>query len=380
VVQRIGLVGSGYIADIYLRNAALFRDIRFTACADMRPEAAEARATQYGLAALSAQELYDSDEVDIVLNLTNPEAHAAVSLAALSSGKHVYTEKPLATTLEDGQAIVAAAANAGLRVGSAPDTVLGVGLQTARQLVDDGSLGLPISGVATVMSRGMEHWHPAPAYYFQPGGGPVLDMGPYYIGALTALLGPIEAVTASGRVGLPERVVTAAGPNLGQRIRPQVPTTVHAILRFQSGAQITLLASWDVWKHGQTPIEIHGEQASIRVPDPNFFAGTVEVATERELWRARETPPHPLTQPNFPLEKPIHANYRGLGLAEMAQAIEAGRAPRVGGEWAFHILDVMMAILRSVDEERTVEVASRCERPAAFPPEESRTLLAEGSS
>lgn len=375
MVQRIGLVGCGVISDIYLTNAALFRDIAFTACADARAEAAEARAATYGIRAMSLDALYASPDVDIVLNLTNPESHAAVSLAALEAGKHVYTEKPLATRLEDGRAIVELAREKGLRVGSAPDTILGIGLQTARRMIDDGTVGTPISGVATIMSRGMEHWHPAPAYYFQPGGGPVLDMGPYYVGALVALLGPVASVTAVGRVGLPERVVTAAGPNVGQRIRPEVPTTIHAILQFETGAQIALLASWDVWKHGQTPIEIHGETASIRVPDPNFFGGAVERAETRDEWQVTSTADNRFGVANYPAAKPLYANYRGLGLAEMAAAIEAGRPHRVNGEWAFHVLDVMLGILRSAETGERVPIASRCERPEALSVAEAEALL-----
>lgn len=380
MVQRIGLVGCGVISDIYLRNAALFEDIVFTACADARPEAARTRGQQYGLKALDLDALYASPEVDIVLNLTNPEAHAAVSLRALEAGKHVYTEKPLATRLGDGRAILDLAAANGLRVGSAPDTILGIGLQTARAMVDDGTLGRPISGVATIMSRGMEHWHPAPAYYFQPGGGPVLDMGPYYIGALVALLGPIRKVIASGGIGIAERVVTAAGPNLGSRITPEIPTTIHALLEFESGTRIALLASWDVWKHGHTPIEIHGENASIRVPDPNFFGGAVELATDREHWHATNTDGNFYGVPNYPFDKPVYANYRGLGLAEMASAIEAGRPHRANGEWAFHILDVMLSILQAVEEERAITVASRCERPEALTPEAASALLTEAKA
>ncbi|ALN75397.1 MULTISPECIES: Gfo/Idh/MocA family protein [unclassified Aureimonas] len=379
MVQRIGLVGCGVISDIYLRNAALFRDIRFTACADMRREAAETRAGQYGLKALSLDELYASDDVDIVLNLTNPDAHAEVSLRALAAGKHVYTEKPLATSLEDGRAIVASARERGLQVGSAPDTILGPGLQTCRRLIDEGVTGPVVSGIATIMSRGMEHWHPAPAYYFQPGGGPVLDMGPYYIGALVTLLGPVAKVTAVGRIGLPERVVTAEGPNVGQRIRVEVPTTVHAVLSFESGAQVTLLASWDVWKHAHLPIELHGETASLRVPDPNFFGGRIERAEDRDDWRPSDTSERFFGRVNYPLAKPLYANYRGLGLAEMARAIESGRTCRVNGDWAFHILDVMLSILRSAEEERGVAVASRCERPEPLTDEEALSLLGEAS-
>lgn len=377
MVQRVGLVGCGVISTIYLRNAALFKDIVFTACADMRGEAADVRAGEYGIRALDLDALYRSDDVDIVLNLTNPEAHAEVSLKALNAGKHVYSEKPLATSLTDGTAIVETAAAKNLRVGGAPDTILGSGIQAARRIIDDGALGDPISGVATVMARGMEHWHPSPAYYFQPGGGPVLDLGPYYIGALVTLLGPVAKVTAAGRIGLTERIVGAPGPNLGARITVEVPTTVHAILTFEAGTQVTLLASWDVWKHGHTPIELHGEKASLRVPDPNFFGGTVEIATDRTVWNAIDSGGDTFGRPNDPVSAPVNANYRGLGLAEMAAGIETGRPHRANGELGLHTLEVMLAILQSVDEDRSVAIRSRCERPQPLSEVEARALLVE---
>ncbi|WP_152046302.1 Gfo/Idh/MocA family protein [Aureimonas psammosilenae] len=375
MVQRIGLVGCGVISGIYLHNASLFRDITFTACADMRPESAKARADEYGIRALTLDELYRSEEVDIVLNLTNPEAHAEVALKALEAGKHVYGEKPLATSLADGQAIMDLAARHGLRVGSAPDTILGPGIQTCRRLVEDGTLGHVMSGVASIMSRGMENWHPAPAYYFRAGGGPVLDMGPYYISTLVTLLGPVSKVTAGGRIGLAERVVTAEGPNVGQRIVPEVPTTIHAILTFASGAQVTLLASWDVWNHGHRPIELHGENASLRVPDPNFMDGPVEIATTREDWEKVDTGNSLYSVLNYPFAAPKYANYRGLGLADMASGIETGRPHRADGALAFHTLDVMLSILQAAEEERTVSIRSTCPTPAPLSLEEAVALL-----
>ncbi|KAB0678813.1 Gfo/Idh/MocA family protein [Aureimonas leprariae] len=376
MVQRIGLVGCGVISGIYLHNAPLFRDIEFTACADMRPEAAKVRADEYGIRPLTLDELYRSDEVDIVLNLTNPDAHAEVALKALEHGKHVYGEKPLATSLEDGKAIVDLAASKQLRVGSAPDTVLGPGVQTCRRLMDDGTVGEVFSGVATIMSRGMEHWHPAPTFYFRAGGGPVLDMGPYYIGALVTLLGPVAKVVSAGRIGIKERVVTADGPNVGQRITPEVPTTIHSILTFRSGAQVTLLASWDVWSHSHLPIELHGEKASLRVPDPNFMDGRTEIATDRENWNKVDTGDSLYTKLNYPFASPRYANYRGLGLADMAAGILSGRPHRANGEWAFHTLDVMLSILRSAEEERAVVVESSCPIPEALSIEEANSLLA----
>ena len=376
MAQRVGLIGCGVISDIYLTNAALFADFDIVACADLRPEAAEAKAEHYGIRALSIAELLGSD-VGIILNLTNPDAHVDVSLAAISAGKHVYTEKPLATRLSDGEAIVLASKASGVRVGAAPDTVLGIGVQTARRLIEDGSTGEIVSGVATVMSRGMEHWHPAPAYYFQPGGGPVLDMGPYYVAALVTLLGPVARVFAVGRRGLAERVVTAEGPNKGTAIPVEIDTTIHAVLTFASGAQVTLLASWDVWKHGHMPIELHGTGASVRVPDPNFFGGVVELARDRDAWHGMDTATERFGRPNYPQAKPIHANYRGLGLAEMAAAIGAGRRHRLDGDFALHTLDVLMAIGTSSAEGRAVAITSTCHQPEPFGVPEAVSLLRE---
>ena len=262
---KIGLVGCGNISSIYLDNAALFRDIAFTACADIDAAAAERQARRFAIEARSVNALLRSDDVDIVLNLTIPEAHAEVSLAAIEAGKHVYTEKPLATTLPDGLAVVAAANAKGLRVGAAPDTVLGASLQEARALIDSGAVGRPLTGLAAILGHGMEHWHPNPGFFFRPGGGPVFDMGPYYLTALVTLLGPVASVQAAGQIGFAERTVTTPGSAmLGRTIRVETLTSVQGLLEFASGAQVTFLASWDVWRHGVPPIELYGETGSLR--------------------------------------------------------------------------------------------------------------------
>lgn len=377
MAMRVGLVGCGNIADIYLLNAARFRDIGFVACADLKPEAAAARAEQYGIAARPVGDLLASDDVDIVLNLTIPEAHAEVSLAALAAGKHVYSEKPLATTLAAGDAILAAAAPGGLRVGAAPDTVLGAAVQQARALIDAGEIGRPLTGLAAVLSHGMEHWHPNPGFFFRPGGGPVFDMGPYYLATLVNLLGPVASVQATGQIGFAERVVTTPGsPVLGQSIKVEVLTSAQALLEFASGAQVTFLASWDVWNHGVLPIELHGQAASLRVPDPNWFGGDLHLATDSKSWRAVETGAMAFGGANWPAAAPRVANYRGLGLAEMARAIQDGRPHRASGEVARHVLAVMAGILDAATGGGRVAIDRPCERPAALGEAEARALLA----
>ncbi len=362
---RVGLIGCGNISDIYLLNAPGFRDIRFTACADINPEASARQGARYALAARSVKALLASEDVDIVLNLTIPEAHAEVSLAAIDAGKHVYTEKPLATTVRDGERIVAAARAKNLRVGAAPDTVLGASVREARRIVDVGEIGKPLTGLAAVLSHGMEHWHPNPAFFFRSGGGPVFDMGPYYLSLLVTLLGPVASVQASGQIGFVERTVTTPGSTMfGRTIKVETLTSVQALLDFHCGAQVTFLASWDVWNHGVLPIELHGETGSLRVPDPNWFGADLHIAEGRGDWRPIATHEHAFGAANWPAGKPQHANYRGLGLADMARGVLDHRPHRANGDIALHVLAIMAGILEAAAEKRLVAIRQDCIRPA----------------
>ncbi len=374
---RVGLVGCGNISDIYLTNAPRFRDIAIVACADLRAEAAARQAAAYGLAARGTDELLASPDVDIVLNLTVPDAHAGVSLAALVAGKHVYSEKPLATTLADGLAIKRLADSSGLRFGTAPDTVLGAAVQEARARIDAGAIGRPLFGVATVLSHGMEDWHPNPGFFFRAGGGPVFDMGPYYLTTLVTLLGPVGSVSATGLTGFAERIVTAEGsPLRDSRIAVETPTTLSALLSFENGAEVAFLASWDVWKHGMLPLELHGTDGSLRLPDPNWFGGDVAIAAGRGDWCSTATSGRVFGRPNWPKDEPVHGNYRGLGLAEMARAIAEKRPHRASGDLALHVLAVMEAILRAAETRAPVCVAPSCARPAPLGEAEAASLLA----
>jgi predicted dehydrogenase len=373
---RVGLVGCGNISDIYLKNAPRFRDIRITAAADLNPDAAKKQADRYAIDARSVKDLLASDDVDIVLNLTIPEAHAEVSLRALEAGKHVYSEKPLAITVADGVAVVAAAKTKGLRAGAAPDTVLGAGVQEARALIDVGEIGKPLAGLAAVMSHGMEHWHPNPGFFFRTGGGPVFDMGPYYLSALVTLLGPVASVQAAGKIGFEERVVTAPdSPVRGQSIKVETLTDVHALLDFKSGAHVMFMASWDVWKHGVPPIELHGQKASLRLPDPNWFGGELMIAEKDQDWRTIRTDDKTFGVKNWPVAAPKFANNRGLGLADMARAIIDQRPHRANGEIALHVLAVMAGILEAATEGRRSAISHSCERPSPLPEAEAKRLL-----
>ncbi|MGF1624950.1 MAG: Gfo/Idh/MocA family protein, partial [Alphaproteobacteria bacterium] len=305
--MRVGMIGCGVISGIYVRNIARFRDIELTACADLRPQAADALAGPAGIRALSVDALIADPDIDIVLNLTVPVAHAAVSAAALAAGKHVYSEKPLGVTVAEGEDLVAAAERGGLRIGGAPDTFLGGAHQICRQLIDRGEIGDIVAGTCFIFSAGMEGWHPNPAFFFQHGGGPVLDVGPYYIAALVNLLGPVTGVAALDAIGSPERVVAAEGPHLGERITVEVPTTAMCLLEMAGGARIFLGASWDIPAHGHRPMELYGRKASLRPPDPNFMGGIVEVGRNRDEWTAIDPADQPFGAPNWPEETPKQA-------------------------------------------------------------------------
>ncbi|HEY0124202.1 MAG TPA: Gfo/Idh/MocA family oxidoreductase [Rhizobium sp.] len=345
--MRVGLIGCGNISEMYLSNAALFESYHFVACADLNPSAAKAKAEKHGLRALSPEELIAGDDIDIVLNLTVPAVHAKVSLAALSGGKHVYSEKPLATSLDDARRVLALAAEKGLRVGCAPDTVLGPGVQTGRKMIAEGEIGPVVAGTAFFLSHGLEDWHPDPTFFFKPGGGPVLDMGPYYISALCTLLGPVARVQATGRIGRAERLVTADGPMTGQSITVETLTTVNALLSFTNGAEIVFASSWDAWNNSMPHIELHGEKGTLRVPDPNYFGGTVQLARSPSGWENISTAEMPYGAPHGWPDYPEIADYRGLGLSDMAEAIKKGTPHRCDGEMALHVLEVLIAILNA---------------------------------
>ena len=374
--MRIGLVGCGNISDVYLTNAALFEDIEFVAVSSRNFESAKRTGERYELEVRSIDRLITSDDVDIVLNLTIPSVHAAISLAAIEAGKHVYTEKPLAANLVDGKEIVAAAAAKGLRVGSAPDTVLGSGIQTARAAIDRGDIGRPLIGIASVLSHGMEAWHPNPAFFYQHGGGPVFDLGPYYITALVTLLGPIVRVSAVGQTGFPRRTITAEDSPFRSRTIPvEVLTSVQALLDFASGAQITFVASWDVWRHSLPPIELHGTDGSMRVSDPDTFGGVIATTRGQSDWMETDTASNTFGRKNWPIESPLFANYRGLGLAEMVRAIIEGRPHRASVEVGLHTLAVMSAIIESTEKRISIDIAEPCRRPDAFAENEAKSLL-----
>ncbi|WP_018240006.1 Gfo/Idh/MocA family protein [Ensifer sp. BR816] len=370
----VGIIGCGNISTTYFKLAPLFKGIRVVACADINPAAAEARAAEYDVTAQSIEAMLVNPEVDIIVNLTIPDAHYPVSKAILESGKHVYSEKPLVLTLDQGEELRAIARAKGLMVGSAPDTFLGGAHQLARAHIDAGKIGRITSGTCHVMSPGMEMWHPNPDFFFLPGGGPVLDLGPYYIANLINLIGPVKRVAALSSMASQTRTISSE-PRKGEVIPVKTPTNIHALLEFHSGATITLSASWDVWSHRHANMELYGTEGSLFVPDPNFFGGTVEASGQDKEIEPLEMWEHPFAVNNW--EHPLGpiANYRTAGLADLAAAILTGRDARCSLDRALHAVDVMVSILKSGEEGRFVTLSTTCTQPEALGIDEARALL-----
>jgi predicted dehydrogenase len=377
----VGILGCGNISGIYLRNAPLFAGLELRACASRTLASARRAAEPLGLPAVSVPELLARDDIDIVVNLTPPNDHAALTRAALEAGKHVYSEKPLTVSVADAKHLLALAESKGLALGCAPDTFLGGGHQLCRQVIDSGRIGRVLAGTAMVLSHGMEHWHPDPEFFFKPGGGPVLDLGPYYLTALVNLLGPVARIQAHGQVGQEERLVTAPGPRHGQRITVETLTHVTALLDFAAGAQITLMASWDIWKNGHPPIELYGTAGSLRIPDPNWFGGTPEVSDRDGPWQPLPSHTLPFGAPNYrgphwPAERPDQANYRALGIADLASSLRAGTPHRSSARLALHVLEVMDGILAACATGTAVTLAPGIARPPPLAAAEAAALLA----
>jgi len=353
---RVGLVGAGYISAAYIRAAQFFDQIEVVACADLNPAAAEARAREFGIKSTSLDDLWKDDSLQLILNLTAPQGHVPVSLRAVDAGKHVYSEKPLGLSVAEARPLLDAARSRGLRVGCAPDTFLGGGQQTARQLIDEGAIGAPIGGTAFILLPGHERWHPNPDFFYQPGGGPVFDMGPYYITALVNLLGPIGRVVAYGRKSFPQRTI-AGGPRQGETFPVEVQTHFNALLEFRGGPVVSFHASFDVQAHSHVPIEIYGTEGTLQVPDPNIFGGPVRHFGRNGRWR------------DVALTHGFgDRDYRGLGVAEMASALAAGVPHRASDVLAFHVLEVMEAIVMGSSTGEPVPIESPGEWPRPLNP------------
>jgi predicted dehydrogenase len=351
----VGIIGCGKISQAYFDGARHFDLLDIRACADLNPDIAKAKAAANHCRALSIEALLADPDIEIVINLTIPAAHGAVSRAILEAGKHVYCEKPLTIDLEEGRGVLALAESKGLRVGCAPDTFLGAGQQTSRAIVDSGQLGRITSGTAFMLSPGVESWHPNPGFYYLKGGGPVLDMAPYYLTALVNCLGPVRSVCAMTSRARDERVASSE-ERRGERLPVEVDTHASGTLLFHSGAIITAVFSFDVLAADHSPIQLYGTEGSIKIPDPNTFAGPVATCTDRRSgWTE-----HALT-------RPYTEDFRGIGVADMARALLSGRPHRACGALAGHVLEVMHAFECASRGGRQIEIESHPPRPTALP-------------
>jgi predicted dehydrogenase len=353
---KIGIVGCGNISRIYLEQSRTFDILEVKAVADVDAERAKSKAEEHNVPCVyTLDQMMEDPEIEIVVNLTPPSAHAEVGLRALKAGKSVYNEKPLAIFREEAHKMNKLAAEKGLLVGCAPDTFMGAGLQTCRKLIDDGAIGEPVAATAFMLGHGPERWHPDPEFFYKVGGGPMFDMGPYYLTALISLMGPVKRVAGITRISFPEREI-GSEPKRGTKIQVETPTHVTGLLEFSSGPVGTIITSFDVWRANLPRIEIYGSEGTLSVPDPNTFGGPVV------LWK-------PDSKEGEEIELlPIRArNSRSLGVADMAHALQSGRRHRASGEMAYHVLDIMHTIHDSALQGRHIEMASTCAQPEPMP-------------
>ena len=361
----VGVIGCGNISHVYLRTINASPFLKLKGCSGRNSTTNAAQAELYGGIAMSIEELLADPDIDIVVNLTPPLVHHMIGRRVLEAGKHLYNEKPLTHSLDEARDLMALAARKDLALGCAPDTWFGVPHQTARRAIDAGLIGQPVGGSLTMASRGMEHWHPTPEFFYLPGGGPMLDVAPYYLTQLVNLLGPIAEVTAFASTPFATRTVTSR-PGPLRDIPVGVATSVNGAFLMDSGANIAFTLSWDVWKHRRPSLEIYGELGTLACPDANFFIGGYEAPEKTRFsihggeWQdvADQPDPDPLDMEFAPLGGP-----RGLGVAEMAIAISAGHIPRASAELAYHVLEAILAVDRSAQEHTAVEILSRPRRP-----------------
>lgn len=353
---RVGLIGCGFIANVYAEKLNALPFVDLVACADVEEDRAAAFAAKHGIAQnLNVENLLASNSIDVVVNLTIPLAHYDISRAAIAAGKHVFSEKPLAVNIEQARDLVDSAQAAGVRLGCAPDTFLGAGLQTVRKLVDDGAIGQVVAASAVTLSEGPESWHPGPDAFYQRGAGPLFDMGPYYMTALVVLLGPARRITSSARITHPTRTI-GSEPRRGEKIDVDVPTHVSSVVDFASGAVATVVTSFDVQATRYRWIELYGTEGTLAVPDPNMFGGRVQVKRHyRDDWN------------DIALTHGNAEQARGIGLGDMMWALRSGRDHRTNGRLALHVVDIMESAVKASESGRHIELSTTCERPKPLP-------------
>lgn len=358
MTTKIGIIGCGNISGIYIQNLQAYEETEVIACGDLDADRARDLAAEKGVPfGGTPEDLLEMSEVDLVLNLTVPKAHYSVGVAALQAGKHLYNEKPLCVERSEAADLLALADSRGLKIGCAPDTFLGAGPQTCRKIIDDGLIGEPIGATAFMLCHGHESWHPSPEFYYEQGGGPMLDMGPYYVTALVNMIGGVKRVAGMCRATFPTRTITSE-PKRGKVVTVETPTHIVGTLEFANGAIGQITTSFDVWHSKHGCIEVYGTEGSMIVPDPNTFGGQIWIRTPKHSDWEEVAHTHGYAE-----------NSRGLGVLDMARAIREGREHRASGALAYHVLDVMHGIVEAADSGRTLNLTTAVARPEPMPAE-----------
>lgn len=361
--MKVGIIGCGNISETYFNCQKIFNNFEIIACADLNNEFAIKSAEQFNVKALSVDDILSNKEIGLIINLTIPSAHKEIIVKSLNAGKHCFSEKPLAMNMEEGLEIQKLSNEKKLYVGCAPDTFLGAAGQNARKLIEEDKIGKVVLGTFNLMSHGMEHWHPNPDFFFKPGAGPVFDVGVYYLTQLINLIGPVKSISSISGTATPERIITSE-PRNGEKIVVETPTTLMGSLEFHNNAKIQFFCSWDVWKHKHSTIELYGLEGSMIVPDPNFFSGDILLSKKDEDWQTINNDSMLLGIPNkTDNDGSKIANYRGIGLSDMIDAINNQRQARCSLDLAMHVLEVMEGIITSSELSEVYLLKSKPKQP-----------------
>ena len=361
--MKVGIIGCGNISETYFNCQKIFNNFEIIACADLNNEFAIKSAEQFNVKALSVDDILSNKEIGLIINLTIPSAHKEIIVKSLNAGKHCFSEKPLAMNMEEGLEIQKLSSEKKLYVGCAPDTFLGAAGQNARKLIEEDKIGKVVLGTFNLMSHGMEHWHPNPDFFFKPGAGPVFDVGVYYLTQLINLIGPVKSISSISGTATPERTITSE-PRNGEKIVVETPTTLMGSLEFHNNAKIQFFCSWDVWKHKHSTIELYGLEGSMIVPDPNFFSGDILLSKKDEDWQTINNDSMLLGIPNkTDNDGSKIANYRGIGLSDMIDAINNQRQARCSLDLAMHVLEVMEGIITSSELNEVYHLKSKPVQP-----------------
>ena len=372
--MRVGIIGCGNISETYFNCQDIYNNFKVISCSDIDIDVAKNSAEKFNVKAQSVEDLLSDSEIDLTINLTVPSAHKEVIINSLNAGKHCFSEKPLAMNFNEGKEIYDLAKSKNLYVGCAPDTFLGAAGQKARSLIEENKIGDVVLGTFNIMSHGMEHWHPNPDFFFKPGAGPVFDLGVYYITQLVNLIGPVKSISSLSSTATPERIITSE-PRYGDKIKVETPTTLMGTLEFVNDTKIQFFCSWDVWKHNHSTIELYGLEGSMIVPDPNFFSGDILISKKDKKWEKINNDQMLLGIPNKSDNDGIKiANYRGIGLSDMIDAIDNQREARCSLDLATHVLEVMEGIIKSASERIIYKMKTQVKQPAFLGENEIKKL------